>query len=147
MATHSHSHTSTTRAQGSFGCSFNCSSKCSKFVRSSDCSIVHPIVHGSFVHLFDHSIVHLFVRPNNLCPAIILPKFWSLVRPIVHPFVRNTYLLFVICPNELFIIHRITHNHYSSFIGSFILLTIVTIHRSSDHPNIQLLIHHDDELT
>jgi hypothetical protein len=31
----------------------------------------------------DRSIVRPFVRPNNLFPAVMLPKFRSFVRPIV----------------------------------------------------------------
>ena len=156
MATHSHTLTSTpTQAQHkhkdrSVVHSIVRPNVHSSFVRSSDCSIVHPIVHGSFVHPSDHSIVRPFVCPNNLCPAIILPKFWSLVRPIAHPFVHNpcssflptNYSSFVHNTYSLFV-----QTNYSSFIGSFILLTIVTIHCYSDRPNIQLLIHHDDELT
>jgi hypothetical protein len=30
------------------------------------------------------TIVRPFVRPNNLFPAVMLPKFRSFVRPIVH---------------------------------------------------------------
>src|SRR5688572_24225738 len=47
----------------------------SLFVRSSDRSIVH----GSFVRSSDRSIVRPFVRPNNLFPTVMLPKFRSLL--------------------------------------------------------------------
>jgi hypothetical protein len=51
--------------------------------------IVRPIVYGSLVRSSDRSIVRPFVRPNNLFPAVMLPKFRSSVRPIVHgSFVR-----------------------------------------------------------
>src|SRR5699024_2184586 len=50
------------------------------FVRSSDRSIVRPFVHGSFVRSSDRSIVRPFVRPNNLFPTVMLPKFRSFVR-------------------------------------------------------------------
>jgi hypothetical protein len=47
----------------------------SLFVRSFDCLIVRPIVHGLFIRSSDHSIVRSFVRPNNLFPVVMLPKF------------------------------------------------------------------------
>jgi hypothetical protein len=134
------------------------------------CSFVRPIVHGSFICSSDRSIVRPSVRPYKLCSAVMLPKFRSFVRPIIRSFVRsfiipirrsrsfirtihrssfvhNPYSSFIVRSYELFTVHRIIHSHYSSFIGSFILLFIVTIHRSFDRPNIQLLIHHDDQLT
>jgi hypothetical protein len=45
------------------------------FVRSSDRSIVRPIVHGSFVRSSNRSIIRPFVRPNNLFPTVMLSKF------------------------------------------------------------------------
>jgi hypothetical protein len=59
----------------------------SLFVRSSDRSIVRPIVHGSFVCSSDRSIVRPFVRPNNLFPAVMLPKFRSFVRSTIRSFI------------------------------------------------------------
>jgi hypothetical protein len=75
----------------------------------------------------------------------MLPKFWSFVRPVIQSFVRS-----FIVP-----IHRssFVHRHYSSFIvrssslsTSLFTITIhhhyssllftVTIHCSSDHPQI-----------
>jgi hypothetical protein len=74
-------------------------------VRSSVCPIVRSFVRSSvqiilflplccrnsdhsFVRSFDRSsnrswFVRPFVRPNNLFPAVMLPKFRSFVRPIV----------------------------------------------------------------
>src|SRR5688572_962390 len=49
------------------------------FVRSFDRSYVRPIVR-SFVRSSDRSIVRPFVRPNNLFPAVMLPKFRSFDR-------------------------------------------------------------------
>jgi hypothetical protein len=70
---HSHSHTSTMIVQS--------------FIRSFVhlfivCSFIRPIVLGSFVH----PIVRLFVRPNNLCSTIMLPKVRSFV---VRSFIRS----------------------------------------------------------
>jgi hypothetical protein len=108
-----------TLAQGSFGrSSIVRRPVLSLFVRSSDRSSVRPIVRS-------------FVRPNNLFPAVMLPKFRSFVRSIIRSFVHSSYSSFV-------------HRHYSSFIirsydYSPSLFT-VTIHRcySSllfiDHP-------------
>jgi hypothetical protein len=50
------------------------------FVRSS-------IVHGLFVRSSDRSIIRPFVRPNNLFPTVMLPKFRSFVRPIIRSFI------------------------------------------------------------
>jgi hypothetical protein len=94
----------------------------SLFVRSSDRSIVRPIVHGSFVRSSVRSIVRPFVRPNNLFPAVMLPKFRSFVRPIIRSFVCS----FIVPIHRSFIItiHRssFVHTNYSP------LLFIVTIH-------------------
>jgi hypothetical protein len=51
------------------------------------CLIVRPIVHGSFDRSSDRSIVCPFVRPNNLCSAVMLPKFRSFVRSIIRSFI------------------------------------------------------------
>jgi hypothetical protein len=96
-----------TQVQGLFGRSFDRSSKCSWFVRS-----------------FDRSIVRSFVRPNNYCSAVMLPKFRSFVRPIVRPFVHNPYSSFIVRSYELFIVHR-------SFIRTIHRSFIITIHSSS----------------
>jgi hypothetical protein len=106
-------------AQGSFGrSSIVRSPVLSLFVRSSDRSIVRPIVHGLFVRSFvqiifflllccrnsdrsfvrsfdrsfmvrssDLSIIRPFVRPNNLFPVVMLPKFRSFVRSIIRSFI------------------------------------------------------------
>jgi hypothetical protein len=90
-----------TLAQGSFGRS--------SIVRPPIFSLfVRPIVQ-SFVRSFmvrssDRSIVRPFVRPNNLFPVVMLPKFRSFDHSIVH---RS-----FIVP-----IHRssFVHSPYSSF--------------------------------
>jgi hypothetical protein len=54
----------------------------------------------------DRSIVRPFVRPNNLFPAVMLPKFRSFVHPIVHgSFVHSSDRSIVrpfVRPNNLF---------------------------------------------
>jgi hypothetical protein len=91
----------------------------SLFVRSSDRSIVRPIVHGLFVRSSDHSIVRPFVRPNNLFPTVMLPKFRSFDHSIIH---RS-----FIVP-----IHRssFVHNPYSSFFQIIFVLPLCC--RNSD---------------
>ena len=116
-----------TLAQGSFGRSSIVRPPIlSLFVRSSDRSIVRPIVHGSFVRSFDRSIVRPFVHPNNLCPTVMLPKFWSFVRSIIRSSVRSFVQIIFFLPlccrssdrsfvrsfdRSLFV-----HSSYSSFI-------------------------------
>jgi hypothetical protein len=126
----------------------------------------HPLAQGSFdrssivrppvLSLFVRSFVRSFDRSSD--------RSWF-VRPFVQSFVRSfvqiIFFLLLCCRNSdrsfirsfdrsfivpihhsssLFTIHRsfirTIHHHYSP------LLFIVTIHRSSDHPNFQLLIHH-----
>jgi hypothetical protein len=83
------------------------------------------------VHSFIRQIVHPFVRPNNLCSAIMLPKFRSFVRLIIRSFVcsfinpihrssfvRTNYSSFIVRSYGLFTVHQIVHSHYSSFIES-----------------------------
>jgi hypothetical protein len=41
----------------------------------------------SFVRSFDRSFVRSFVHPNNLFPAVMLPKFRSFVRSIIRSFI------------------------------------------------------------
>jgi hypothetical protein len=38
----------------------------------------------------DRSIVRPFVRPNNLCSAVMLPKFRSFVRSIIRLFIDRS---------------------------------------------------------
>jgi hypothetical protein len=60
------------------------------------------------------------------CPAlaVIIPKFWlfdrSFIIPIHHSFVRP-----IVCSYELFTVHQIVHNHYSSLL--FIVCLIARI--------------------
>jgi hypothetical protein len=109
-----------TLAQGSFGrSSIVRPPVLSLFVRSSDHSIVRPIIHGSFVRSSDRSIIRPFVRPNNLFPTVMLPKFRSFVRSIVHrPFIVP--------------IHRpsFVHSPYSSFFHIIFVLPLCC--RNSD---------------
>jgi hypothetical protein len=110
-------------AQGSFGrSSIVRPPVLSLFVRSSD----RPIVHGSFVRSFVQIIFFLSLCCQN--------SDHSFDHSIVH----SSY------SSSLFTVHRsfiqlftITIHYYYSP-----LLFIVTIHRSSDHPKFQLLIHH-----
>jgi hypothetical protein len=68
-----------TLAQGSFGRS----------------SIVRPPVLSLLVCSSDRSIVRPFVRPNNLFPVVMLPKFRSFVRSFYcSSFVHSSYLSF-----------------------------------------------------
>jgi hypothetical protein len=91
----------------------------------------------------------------------MLPKFRSFVHSIVRPFVHSSYSSFIVRSSSLFIVHRsfirlftsvfmvTIHRYYllllfiddiyNIFSSS---LFIITIHRSSDRPKFQLLIHH-----
>jgi hypothetical protein len=106
MATLPPPHTPTpcsTQAQGSFGrSSIVRPPVLSLFVRSSDRSIVRPIVHGSFVQII---FVQLLCCRNS-------------DRSIVRPFVCSSYTSFIVRSSSLFIVHR-----------SFIRLFTITIHR------------------
>jgi hypothetical protein len=131
------------------------SSKYSLFSRyAAEISIIrsfdHSIVHRSFiVHIHRSSFVHssyssfivrswslFIVRSDNLCPAVMLPKFRLFVRPIIRSFVRS-----FIVP-----IHRssFVHRHCSPFVVRSYdyspLLFIVTIH----HHYSSLLLFIDD---
>jgi hypothetical protein len=108
------------------------------------CSFVRPIVR-SFVRSFMvRSSDRSSVRLNNLFPAVMLPKFRSFDHSVIHrsfivpihrsSFVHRHYSPFIVRSYEL---STITIHHYHS-----LLLFIVTIHRSSDHPKFQLFIHH-----
>jgi hypothetical protein len=75
-------------------------------------SSVRPIV---------RSIVRPFVRPNNLFPAVMLPKFRSFVRSFDRSsFVHSSYTLFIVRSLSLFTVHRsfirTIHHHYSSLL-------------------------------
>jgi hypothetical protein len=77
------------------------------FVRSFDCS--------SFLHSSYSSFI---VRPNNLFPAIMLPKFRSFVRSIIRSFVHS----FIVPIHRLSFVHTTIHHHYSPRI--FVIVTI-----------------------
>jgi hypothetical protein len=77
------------------------------------CSFVRLIVHGSFVRSSDRSIVRPFVRPNNLFPAVMLPKFRSSVRSIDRSsFVHSSYSSFIVRSSSLFTVT--IYRHYST---------------------------------
>jgi hypothetical protein len=101
----------------------------------------------------DRSIVRPFVHPNNLCSAVMLPKFRSFVRPIIRSFVRSFIVpihrsSFVHSPYSSFIvpIHRssFVHSPYSSFIVRSYdyspLLFTVTIHHRH-YPSLLFIDH------
>jgi hypothetical protein len=70
----------------------------------------------------DRSIVHPFVRPNNLCSSVMLPKFRSFVR-FDHSIVHCSFIV----P-----IHRSSsvHSPYSSFVQIIFVLPLCC--RNSD---------------
>jgi hypothetical protein len=88
------------------------------FVRSFDRS---SFVHSSYSSFIVRSWSLFIVLPDNLCPAVMLPKFRSFVRPITRSFVRSfIQIIFVLplcCRNSD---HSIVHRSF-----------IVPIHRSS----------------
>jgi hypothetical protein len=128
------------------------------FVRSFDrSSFVHSsysIVHRSFiVPIHRSSFVHspyFIVLPDNLYPAVMLPKFRSFVRPIFRSFVRSFIVpihrsfigVFIVHRSFIWTIHITIYHYYSPSLFivtihhyySSLLLFIVTIHLSSDHP-------------
>jgi hypothetical protein len=94
----------------------------------------------SFVRSFDRSsdrswFVRSFVRPNNLCSAVMLPEFRSFVRPIIRSFIRS-FIVPIHCssfvhtnePPLLFnVLFTVTiHCYYSS---SLLLITVTIHHR------------------
>jgi hypothetical protein len=70
----------------------------------------------------DRSIVHPFVRPNNLSPAIMLPKFRSFVRSIIRSFIR-WFIVPIHCSSFV-------HRPYSSFFQIIFVLPLCC--RNSD---------------
>jgi hypothetical protein len=92
-----------------------------------------PIVRSS-----DHSIVRPFVRPANLCPAVMLPKFRSFVRPIIRLFVRSFVQIIFSCryaaeipivrSSDHSIVRPFVHSSYSLFIVRAYELFTITIH-------------------
>jgi hypothetical protein len=79
----------------------------------------------------DRSIVRPFVRPNNLCPVVMLSKFRLFVRSIIRSFVRS-FIVFI---------HRssIVHSPYSSFFQIIFVLPLCCRNsdRSFDHSIVQ----------
>jgi hypothetical protein len=111
-----------TLAQGSFGRSLIVRPPVlSLFVRSSDRSIVRPIVHGSFVRSFVHPNKVFFCRY-----AAEIPIVRSSDHSIVHrSFIVPIHRSFIVPIHRSFIrLFTITMYHYYS-----LLLFIVTIHR------------------
>src|SRR5688572_11842666 len=98
----------------------------------------HTLTQGPFGRssIVRPPVLSLFVRSSDR----------SIVRPIVHglfvrssdrsSFVHSSYSSFIVTIHRSSFVHTTIHHHYSS------LLFTVTIHRSSDHPKFQLLIHH-----
>ena len=108
--------------------------------RNSDRSFDHSIVHRSFIvpihrSSFVHSPYSSFFQIIFVLPLCCRNSDRSFVRSFDRSsFVHSSYSSFIVRSYELF---TITIYHYYSS-----LLFIVTIHRSSDHPKFQLLIHH-----
>jgi hypothetical protein len=94
----------------------------SLFVRSSDRLIVRSIVHDSFVPSSDRPSI---LRPNNYWSAVIIPKFRSFDRSFIIPIHRSFVRSY-----ELFTVHQIVHNHYSSY-SSFVR----SLEYSTTHPS------------
>jgi hypothetical protein len=80
----------------------------------------------------DRSIVRPFVRPNNLFPAVILPKFRSFVRPIVWSFIRS------------FMVRSSVRPIVRSFVRSFvqIIFFLPLCCRNSDRSFDHSIVHH-----
>jgi hypothetical protein len=106
--------------------------------RNSDRSFDHSIVHRSFIvpiyrSSFVHSPYSSFVQIIFVLPLCRRNSDRSFVRSFIVPIHRSSF----------------GHSHYSSMISIVTfccqyssLLFIVTIHRLSNHPQFQLLIHH-----
>jgi hypothetical protein len=137
-------------------------------VRSSVCPIIRSFVR-SFVQIIfvqslcyrnsDHSFVRSFDRSSFVHSSyssfivyrsFIITIHWS---SFVHTTIHHHYslILFIIIPihryysSSLLFTDTIHHRYYSSMISRItfsLSLFIVAIHRSSDHPKFQLLIHH-----
>jgi hypothetical protein len=119
-----------------FFLSLCCRNSDRSFVRSFDCS---SFVHSSYSSFIVHRsfIVPIHFPPENICPAVMLPKFRSFVRPFVHssyssfivtihrPFIRlfNITIHCYYSPSSLFIVVDI-NRYYSPT-----LFIIATIHR------------------
>jgi hypothetical protein len=103
--------------------------------RNSDRSFVRSFDRSSFVHSSYSSFIvrswSLFiVLPDNLCPAVMLPKFRSFVRPIIRSFVRS----FIVPIHRSSFVHTTIHHHYSP------LLFIITIHWHYSHCYYSVLL-------
>jgi hypothetical protein len=123
----------------------------------------HPTTHNSFSHIHSPKInfrVNIFFGILQFVRSFIVPIHRSFIATIHRSFIR----LFTITVHHYYLsllfvdtIHRryysslvftdtIHHRYYSSSLlfiddiyGNFF---VVTIHRSSDHPEFQLLIRH-----
>jgi hypothetical protein len=93
------------------------------FVRSFDRL---SFVHSSYSSFIVRSWSLFIVLPDNLCPAIMLSKFRSFVRPIIRSFVRSfivpIHRSFIVPIHRSSFVHTTIHHHYSP------LLFIITIH-------------------
>jgi hypothetical protein len=104
------------------------------FVRSFVCSFIVPIHRSPFIHRHYSSFI---VRSYELFIVTIYSYYSSTLFTIVT--IYRHYSL------SLLFIVTIRHHCYSSMISmvTFLLsLFIVAIHRSTDHLEFQLLIHH-----
>jgi hypothetical protein len=99
--------------------------------RNFDRSFVQSFDRSSFVHSSYSSFIvrswSLFiVLPDNLCPAVMLLKFRSFVRPTIRSFVRSfivpIHRSFIVPIHRSSFVHTTIHHHYSP------LLFIITIH-------------------
>jgi hypothetical protein len=104
-------------------------------------SFDHLIVHSSYSSFIVRSWSLFIVLPDNLCPAVMLPKFRSFVHPIIRSFVCSFIVpihrsSFVHSSYSSFV-HTTIHHHYSSLLFtdtihhcyySVLLFIIVTIH-------------------
>jgi hypothetical protein len=111
--------------------------------QNSDCSFVRSFDRSSFVHSsYSSFIVHssaLFIVHRSFIRlfTITIHHYYSslLFTDTIHPCYYLS-LLFLIATIYRWYLWYLFRHHYS------LLLFIVTIHRSSDHPKFQLLIHH-----
>jgi hypothetical protein len=119
--------------------------------RNSDSSFVRSFDRLSFVHSSYSSFIvrswSLFIiLPDNLCPAVMLPKFRSFVRPIIRSFVRSFIIpihrssfiirsydyspsLFTITIHQYYSLTLFTIVTIQCYYSSSLLFIIVTTHR------------------
>jgi hypothetical protein len=99
-----------------FFLSLCCRNSDRSFVRSFDRS---SFVHSSYSLFIVHSWSLFIVLADNLCPAVMLPKFRSFVRPTIRSFVRS----FIVTIHRSSFVHTPIHHYYS-----LLLFTIAIQH-------------------